>query len=355
MPTKKKPAPPAEIDWPATLRTGAEGVAQWNARSETARQMTRLGRGDYADCDLSGIDFTGQSVLTFRGAGVNFSGATLTRASLIDADLRGVNFAGAEMTKFCARNADLTGAKLAGVALKEGRLVGAKFIDADLRGADLTGADLSGADFTGADLTGVTLAQLVFDQTTKWPDGFEVPPGAKWEPSAPDARFDGVGEQAVARDWKGLVARLHRLIDANRMTRTQEMLRDGRNQLFAEVAPELVRGVVRSQREPDKVYSCLIKEDGVYTCATPDMAECMGLRGEPCKHLLVLLIGLTKAGALPANLADRFVLAAHGKKHVWNPTVEDQVTDTLLRYKGAEAGEIDWRPTETIPEDFYAM
>jgi hypothetical protein len=31
------------------------------------------------------------------------------------------------------------------------------------------------------------------------------------------------------------------------------------------------------------------------------------------------------------------------------------MTPTLLRYKGAEAGEIDRRPTETIPEDFYAM
>jgi hypothetical protein len=28
---------------------------------------------------------------------------------------------------------------------------------------------------------------------------------------------------------------------------------------------------------------------------------------------------------------------------------------TIVRYKGAEAGEMDWRPTETIPEDFYAM
>ena len=31
------------------------------------------------------------------------------------------------------------------------------------------------------------------------------------------------------------------------------------------------------------------------------------------------------------------------------------MTETLLRFKGAEAGEVDWRPTETIPEDFYAM
>ena len=28
---------------------------------------------------------------------------------------------------------------------------------------------------------------------------------------------------------------------------------------------------------------------------------------------------------------------------------------TFLKYKGAEAGEIDWRPTESVPEDFYAV
>jgi hypothetical protein len=28
---------------------------------------------------------------------------------------------------------------------------------------------------------------------------------------------------------------------------------------------------------------------------------------------------------------------------------------TFLRYKGAEAGEVDWRPTETIPEDYYTL
>jgi hypothetical protein len=31
------------------------------------------------------------------------------------------------------------------------------------------------------------------------------------------------------------------------------------------------------------------------------------------------------------------------------------MADLFLRYNGAEAGEVDWRPTETIPEDYYAM
>ena len=34
--------------------------------------------------------------------------------------------------------------------------------------------------------------------------------------------------------------------------------------------------------------------------------------------------------------------------------MRDLLADTVLRYKAAQAGELDWRPTETVPEDYYA-
>jgi hypothetical protein len=34
---------------------------------------------------------------------------------------------------------------------------------------------------------------------------------------------------------------------------------------------------------------------------------------------------------------------------------KDAMSETFLRYKEAEAGEVDWRPTETIPEDYYDL
>jgi hypothetical protein len=34
---------------------------------------------------------------------------------------------------------------------------------------------------------------------------------------------------------------------------------------------------------------------------------------------------------------------------------EEVMSEPLLRYKSAVAGEIDWRPTETIPEDYYSL
>jgi hypothetical protein len=38
------------------------------------------------------------------------------------------------------------------------------------------------------------------------------------------------------------------------------------------------------------------------------------------------------------------------------PTFDKEaMTATFLKYKGVEAGEADWRPTETVPEDYYAL
>ena len=346
---QKKPAPEVQTDWPAALRTGQEGVARWNARPATARQLTRLGHGDYAGCDLAGIDFSGQSVLKFKASGADLTGATLSGGTFIEGDFRDANLSSARMSKFCGRDADFTGANLAGVDLTNGRLARAKCAGADLSRADLTGADVVGADFTGATLTGATLDDIVCDTTTKWPEGFTPP--AKPSRSGLAANL---GDPSGAVNVDGLLARLHQSINANRMFRTMDMLRTGRNQVFAEVEDTRVYGVVRSQREPDLVYSCVLVEDGTYSCCTPNLMACMGLRGEACKHLLVLVIGLARAGKLDAAVADRWLSAARGKEHVWSQALLDRLGDTLLKFKGADAGEIDWRPTETIPEDFYS-
>jgi hypothetical protein len=121
------------------------------------------------------------------------------------------------------------------------------------------------------------------------------------------------------------------------------------------VEAEVVRGVVKSQTEPDKVYACVLTSDGTYACCSADLEQCLGLRGEPCKHLLVLVIGLARAGKLDPTTADEWLVAAKKKNTRWNKTVQNEMADALLKYKGAQAGEVDWRPTETLPEDFYTL
>jgi hypothetical protein len=148
------------------------------------------------------------------------------------------------------------------------------------------------------------------------------------------------------------MARLRQTTDPAKLDKATSMLKAERFKLFAKVAPDHLIGVVKSQTDATLVYSCRLGSDGKYACCTQNLNVCGGLRGSPCKHLLVLIVGLAKAGELDAGTAHSWTQAARTKK----PELDkDTMTATFLQYKGAEAGEVDWRPTETIPEDFYAM
>ena len=153
-------------------------------------------------------------------------------------------------------------------------------------------------------------------------------------------------------DVAGFLDRLKKVTDESKLDKAMKMLKADRFRLFAKVEPDGLVGVVKSQSDPSLVYSCRLGSDGKYACCTQNLNICGGLRGSPCKHLLVLILGLTQAGDLDPATAHDWTQAGRGRK----PELDkDAMTETLLQFKGAEAGEVDWRPTETIPEDFYAM
>jgi Pentapeptide repeats (8 copies) len=342
------------LDWPAVLRTGEAGVRKWNrARADDLYAV------DFTGANLSDCDLTGAKLFGAQADRASFArsklGVVLTGAQLAGADFTSADLTRADLTYVTAPKAVFTGANLTYADLWGANLAGASFSGATLTGTKLPDADLRGTDFTGTDLSEAHLEGAKFDRDTKWPAGYVIPAELTWAGRGTDPRLSGKGKKAVAADINGLMARLNALIDPKRMKRTLDMLKAGKNQLFAEIEPAVVRGVVRSQTEEDLVYSCVLTDAGVYACCMPDLQLCMGLRGEPCKHLLVLLIGLARAGELDPTTIDKWVMAAAGQNHKWNKTTRNHVSDTLLKYKGVQAGEIDWRPTETIPEDFYAM
>ena len=345
---------PAE--WATTLRSGPDGVRTWNRLKAGERKAVDLSGADLGGLDLTEATFRGVSAKKTSFAGSSLAGAELSDGCFDGADFSSADLPGARLKDVRAPEALFRDAKLARAVLSGGMFFGASFAGADLTGADLTATNLHKADFTGAILDGAECFGASFDQRTTWPAGFVIPAEVSFAGRGTDPRLSGKGKNAVAADINGLMARLGASIDPKRMKRTLDMLKSGKNQLFAEVEPTHVRGIVRSQREETLVYSCVLTEDGVYACCTPDLSLCLGLRGEPCKHLLVLLIGLARAGLLDPTTIDRWVLAAVAlKNHRWNKATKNHVSNTLLMYKGVQAGEIDWRPTETLPEDFYAM
>lgn len=140
--------------------------------------------------------------------------------------------------------------------------------------------------------------------------------------------------------------------DKQKIDKATKMLKASGFQLFNDITAEHLAGVVKSQSDPDLVYACRIDHEGKYACCTQNLNVCGGLRGSICKHLLVLIIGLVKAGELDPATIDGWVAKSNDTK----PELDkESMGEIFIRYKGAEAGEVDWRPTETVPEDYYAL
>jgi uncharacterized protein YjbI with pentapeptide repeats len=348
------------------LRGGPAGIKRWNDRRgrivpmnclslDSRRKAGNFRRVDLSNLDLSGADLTG---LDFQGA--IFDGSSLVKANCDYGDFRKASFRNARLTnarcgiaKFSG--ADFTGASLYQTQLRVSTFSSAVFAGADLRGTDFGYADLRGADLSGADLSKAKFERTKYNEKTRLPPGFKPLEGMEWKggslpPGTVSATLMTASTGAI--DFATLMERLPRMVDAARLGKALQMLKKDRFQLYAEVKDNALVGVVKSQSDPDLVYSCRLSADGFFGCCTQNLRSCGGLGGTLCKHLLVLLIGLAKAGGLDPAAADAWVNAS--KKH--RPSLDKETMgETFLRYKGAEAGEVDWRPTETIPEDYYAL
>jgi uncharacterized protein YjbI with pentapeptide repeats len=339
----------------ALLRGGPKGIKEWNGLAYLDRETSH-----YREFDLAKANLTGALLrnLDFRKA--NLAGADLRKATLSFSDLREADLAGAKLDEAKVSGAKCGGANLANATLKGAWLDGVSFKQANLAGADLSAARVEDADLCGADLTGATLDRVFlkdakYDEATKWPQGFADFANLKWAGQGLNPAIVAAQAQRKSAgpiDLATFLSRLEEAVEKARLDKAVSMLKADRFRLFAEVKPDSVTGVVKSQTDPELVYSCRLAADGSFACCTQNLNVCGGLRGALCKHLLVLIIGLTKAGELDPTTVDGWIATSRLQK----PALQkDLMSETFLRYKGAEAGEIDWRPTETIPEDYYAM
>jgi uncharacterized protein YjbI with pentapeptide repeats len=161
-------------------------------------------------------------------------------------------------------------------------------------------------------------------------------------------------EKAVGKvtDIASFLKALEVRIERPKIDKATKMLKASGFKLFNDVTEEFVSGVVKSQTDPDLVYACRVDHAGHYACCTQNLNICGGLRGSICKHLLVLIVGLVQAGELDPNTIDGWI----AKTHTTKPELDKEAMgEIFIKYKGAEAGEVDWRPTETVPEDYYAL
>jgi uncharacterized protein YjbI with pentapeptide repeats len=331
------------------LRGGPAGVKKWNAHSKHERERI----GPLNGLDLKGLNLAGAEFRHCDLRGSTFEGANLKKAHLSICQLEGANFARADLS-----GAGLSHSQAAGASFERAKLVGCPMFLIELHNANLRGADLSrselraarlqGADLTGARLDGADLERACYDAATKFPRGFVRP--ESMQRIADPAPL--VNAAPGSMDFMTFFEQLGEKVDPTRLMNATRMLKAERFQLFADVSDEALVGVVRSQSSSERVYSCRLTADGTFGCCTQNLRPCGGLGGALCKHLLVLVVGLARAGKVDPATVDGWVNASTNQKPELN---KDVMTETFLRYKGAEAGEIDWRPTETVPEDYYAL
>jgi uncharacterized protein YjbI with pentapeptide repeats len=340
----------------AELKGGAAGIKKWNARPKHERAKIAAARPvDLSGCDLSGADFEDCDL---RGA--NFQGANLKKAILEYGDWDKANFSGADFRGATFGSGKASGASFENAILSGCTLSGLTLRDTNFRGVDLTKTkfdivDLRGADLSAAKLSADLMTDVSFDDKTLLPKGFVPTLAMVWKGPGQHpavAKKTPRAKKAGAMTFDDFLKALaNHVIDA-KLKKATSMLKAERFQLFAEVKDDSLIGIVKSQTDKDLVYSCRLCSDGAFSCCTQNLKPCGGLQGSLCKHLLVLIVGLTKAGKLDPATVDSWIDASKSQK----PAIDkDILSETFIRYKGAEAGEIDWRPTETIPEDFYAM
>ena len=111
------------------------------------RRRPQTRSGNYANADLSGMDFSGQDL-----TGADFGNATLRGAIFHGANLSQATMANADLSQADLSQANLTGADLGNATLRQANLTNANFTHAILANADLSYTLAAGTIFTGADM-----------------------------------------------------------------------------------------------------------------------------------------------------------------------------------------------------------
>jgi uncharacterized protein YjbI with pentapeptide repeats len=257
-----------------------------------------------------------------------------------------------QQSKFA--ESDFSGASLVKAHFTGSGLAKCNFRNADLTEAYFFACDLRGADLSTAILSAVKFGRTSYDENSKWPEDYTQLDGLEWKGKGKNPlalqRAQALAPKG-SMDFETFIGRLEDSFDRERLKKALRMLKSEKFQLFVDANESSVVGIVKSQSDPDLVYSCRISSDGEFSCCTQNLFACGGLRGALCKHLLVLLIGLSRAGSLDFASASDWVIQSQARKSELD---KELASETFIRYKGAEAGEIDWRPTETVPEDYYA-
>ena len=128
-----------------------------------------------------------------------------------------------------------------------------------------------------------------------------------------------------------------------------KVLKAGEVKIAAGCSDDEIAGVVQSSKKSDTGYACRLTHDGSFSCCTRNLRPCGGLKGRICKHIVLLLFGLTEAGQLrPKDIAS-WITASQSKK----PELDkDLMKAVFAKKKVLGTADITWHAVKTKPADY---
>ncbi len=342
----------------AFLQVETDGVTLWNNLPANQKCYVSYEKIDMQKRKLEGLMLGG---LDFKNS--NFNDALLKRLQapntlFSQSSFHRTDLTDSNMVSVDASGADFSDAILCRAKFHKANLRGATFVNANLKGADFKQADLRGADLTNCNAEqAASFKKAIYDDETIVPADFPQLRDLIWKGHGADPyklllMQNVIHDNSAPLDFGGFLKLIRVGFDEARVDKALNMLKQDRFQLFVEQNDAAVLGVIKSQTDPNLVYASKLGIEGTFACCTQNFHACGGLRGSLCKHILVLVIGLVRANELDANQAALRVVASKNQTPSLN---KDLMTAVFLRYSAAQTGELDWRPTETIPEDYYSF
>ena len=341
------------------------------SKGGVARFNEKLAAMGAEDKSLNTLDFGGLALDGLKAEGVDlslcrFKGSSLQKARLVRCKLDHASFEGATLKDTVLEDCSMkgtnwTGGKISSSRIVDCQLVGATFTEARfhevvLTGSELDGDKVRGASFVGCDLSGANLSGLAkgpkfeggkFDANTRFPPQFKLSDDMEGprEADGSQARAD------TSMDLTTFMTRLRATVHSRDLQKALKMLRGASYHLYSMVDDDQVVSIVKSPSDPKRFYACRLGES-VHSCGTQRLNRCSVCGRGPCKHMLVMIVGLARTEQVDLAKLDRWVQTSMNRYAEFD---KDQLADLFLRYSNAQAGEIDWRPTETIPEDYYSI
>lgn len=314
----------------------------------------KVGLAGYSFANLDLNDMT-LSLVEFEGA--RFTNSRLSKTTFAWCKLRRVSFAKCKMNAACISYTNCDSTDFSSADMREFSSIHNKYKKANFDGADLTGANFSGDDLRGAKLSGAIMDAVKFerckyDATTSFPPSLRRFRGLEWVGKGKNPLMDVLKKNTDTKceTLGAFVSELTTHLDQAKVKKALAMLKKETFQLYSESSAEKLSGIVKSQTDPDLVYACYLDSDGNFCCCTQNLRACGGLKGSLCKHLFVLVIGLISARVVNPRDALLWCLCST----LLPPQLDkDAMTQLFLKWKSADS--IDWRPTETIPEDYYVF